>query len=102
MLQRKLVEMVIILLGLDVNENLVREYTSVEAITQVLSTYGKRLRIDAKYRRSLELYDIHPQWFTDGSRPHRFLKYLHSYLYNVPSDRYLMECPPAKLKQLTY
>lgn len=101
-LQRKLVDLIITLLGLDVNENLVREYTSVEAITNVLSTYGKRLRINAKYRRSMQLYEIHPTWFTDGSRLHQYFQHLHSYLYNIPSDRYIMEAPPAKLKPLSY
>lgn len=50
----------------------------------------------------MELYDIHPQWFTDGNRLHQGVACLHSYLYNIPSDRYLMECPPPKLKQLEY
>jgi hypothetical protein len=94
--------MLISLLNLDINESLLKEYPSVEAITNVISSYGKKLRINAKYRRSMELYEIHPEWFTDGSRIQKFMQYIHSYIYNIPSDRYLMESPPSKLKLLAY
>lgn len=101
-LQKKLVENLGNLLGLDVTEEILKSCTTVDAIQKNLSTYGKRLRINASYRKKMGLYDIHAEWFTDGSKLQQFQRCLSSYLYNVPSDRYLMENPTPKLKELSY
>lgn len=77
---------------------MIKENNTVDDVINRLATYGKKLKINAIYRRKYGLYDIHPEYFSDGSTFNRYRRYIWSYLYNIPSDRYLMENTIPKLK----
>lgn len=54
-------------------------------------TLPRKIRINKKYKRELGLYDVHPSWFSDGSSAKRVMNSVYDFLYNIPSDRYLLE-----------
>ena len=89
--QKKVTENLENLTDIEVPVHLFSEHNSVILIQNFLMTLPSKIRINKNIRRELGLYDIHPSCFTDGSTGKRIMNTLYSFLYNVPSDRYLLE-----------
>ena len=78
------------LTDIETPQSLFTANNSVNAIQNCLMTLPRRIKIFKKFKKELGLYDVHPSWFSDGSSFKQFTTSLYNFLYNIPSDRYLL------------